>query len=171
MSHILNGRNYPSASFIQKMLQVYPALNSRWLMIGDGTMNLESVGTKEIPVLNPPASPMNPSGIIKDSILTATLSPSGIKDVENEFINNLSLSNERPDNKLQNYQNEVEHATQQESVNEGNSQIITDSAEISKEEQTSKRSSVITAIQSGEKEIEQVLLFYTDKTFKVYRPS
>lgn len=171
MSHILNGRNYPSASFIQKMLQIYPALNSRWLMIGDGTMNLESVGIKEIPVLNPPASSMNPNGIIKDSILTSTLSPSGIKKVENEFVNDLSLSDERPDNKLQNYQNEDGNAAQQESVNEGNSQIIRDSAKISKDEQPSKQSSVITAIQSGEKEIEQVLLFYTDKTFKVYRPS
>ncbi|MCX6011808.1 MAG: helix-turn-helix transcriptional regulator, partial [Chloroflexi bacterium] len=41
MSHILNGRNYPSASFIQKMLQAYPLLDSRWLMIGVGSMNLE----------------------------------------------------------------------------------------------------------------------------------
>ncbi len=41
MSHILNGRNYPSASFLQKMLQAYPAMNPRWLMIGDGAMNMD----------------------------------------------------------------------------------------------------------------------------------
>lgn len=36
VSHVLNGRNYPSASFIQKMLEVYRTLNSRWLLLGEG---------------------------------------------------------------------------------------------------------------------------------------
>lgn len=38
VSHVLNGRNYPSASFIQKMLVSYKALNPRWLLLGEGTM-------------------------------------------------------------------------------------------------------------------------------------
>ena len=38
VSHVLNGRNYPSASFIQKMLSAYPQLNSRWLLLGEGTI-------------------------------------------------------------------------------------------------------------------------------------
>ena len=38
VSHVLNGRNYPSASFIQKMLEVYRTLNSRWLLLGEGPM-------------------------------------------------------------------------------------------------------------------------------------
>ena len=38
VSHVLNGRNYPSASFIQKMLGSYKNLNSRWLLLGEGTM-------------------------------------------------------------------------------------------------------------------------------------
>ena len=36
VSHVLNGRNYPSASFIQKMLSSYRNLNSRWLLLGEG---------------------------------------------------------------------------------------------------------------------------------------
>ena len=36
VSHVLNGRNYPSASFIQKMLSIYKTLNSRWLLLGEG---------------------------------------------------------------------------------------------------------------------------------------
>lgn len=36
VSHVLNGRNYPSASFIQKMLVSYTTLNSRWLLLGEG---------------------------------------------------------------------------------------------------------------------------------------
>jgi transcriptional regulator with XRE-family HTH domain len=38
VSHVLNGRNYPSAAFIQKMLGSYQALNPRWLLLGEGTM-------------------------------------------------------------------------------------------------------------------------------------
>jgi len=36
VSHVLNGRNYPSASFIQKMLTTYKTLNPRWLLLGEG---------------------------------------------------------------------------------------------------------------------------------------
>ena len=38
VSHVLNGRNYPSASFIQKMLGAYQTLNSRWLLLGEGAI-------------------------------------------------------------------------------------------------------------------------------------
>ncbi len=34
VSHILNGRNKPGASFIEKLLIHYPELNARWLFIG-----------------------------------------------------------------------------------------------------------------------------------------
>jgi len=39
VSHVLNGRNYPSASFIQKMLGSYNTLNPRWLLLGEGMMS------------------------------------------------------------------------------------------------------------------------------------
>ena len=38
VSHVLNGRNYPSAAFIQKMLSSYKSLNPRWLLLGEGAM-------------------------------------------------------------------------------------------------------------------------------------
>lgn len=38
ISHILNGRNKPSAAFIEKMLTVFPDLNARWLLTGQGEM-------------------------------------------------------------------------------------------------------------------------------------
>ena len=44
ISHILNGRNKPSAAFIEKMLNVFPDLNARWLLTGEGNMtNIEDV--------------------------------------------------------------------------------------------------------------------------------
>ena len=38
VSHVLNGRNNPSFTFIQKILEVFPKLNARWLMNGEGQM-------------------------------------------------------------------------------------------------------------------------------------
>jgi transcriptional regulator with XRE-family HTH domain len=38
VSHVLNGRNFPSASFIQKMLGSYKTLNPRWLLMGEGAI-------------------------------------------------------------------------------------------------------------------------------------
>lgn len=38
ISHILNGRNKPGASFIEKFLVSYPDLNARWLFTGEGEM-------------------------------------------------------------------------------------------------------------------------------------
>ncbi len=38
VSHILNGRNNPSAVVLEKMLKAYPNLNARWLITGEDTM-------------------------------------------------------------------------------------------------------------------------------------
>jgi transcriptional regulator with XRE-family HTH domain len=38
ISHILNGRNKPGASFIEKLLLSFPDLNARWLFTGEGDM-------------------------------------------------------------------------------------------------------------------------------------
>lgn len=38
ISHVLNGRNKPGASFIEKLLISFPDLNARWLLTGEGEM-------------------------------------------------------------------------------------------------------------------------------------
>lgn len=40
ISHVLNGRNKPGASFIERFLIEFPDLNARWLLIGSGDMVL-----------------------------------------------------------------------------------------------------------------------------------
>jgi transcriptional regulator with XRE-family HTH domain len=47
ISHILNGRNKPGASFIEKLLLNFPDLNARWLFTGEGDM-IENGGEQEI---------------------------------------------------------------------------------------------------------------------------
>lgn len=59
ISHILNGRNKPSAAFIEKMLVVFPDLNARWLLTGEGAM-LEIInGQKDIDSGRQVASPVS----------------------------------------------------------------------------------------------------------------
>lgn len=53
VSHVLNGRNSPSTSFIQKMLYTYKNLNSRWLLLGEGTMFNSPGSIKQEPSLFP----------------------------------------------------------------------------------------------------------------------
>lgn len=38
VSHVLNGRSNPGFLFIQKILEVYPRVNSRWLITGSGNV-------------------------------------------------------------------------------------------------------------------------------------
>lgn len=38
VSHILNGRNNPGYSFIQKILETFPLVNPRWLITGEGSI-------------------------------------------------------------------------------------------------------------------------------------
>jgi transcriptional regulator with XRE-family HTH domain len=42
VSHVLNGRNNPGFSFIQKILEAYPKVNSRWLLTGSGNIYEDS---------------------------------------------------------------------------------------------------------------------------------
>lgn len=38
VSHVINGRNNPSSTFIEKLLLTFPDLNARWLITGEGNM-------------------------------------------------------------------------------------------------------------------------------------
>jgi hypothetical protein len=43
ISHILNGRNMPGATFIEKLLVCFPDLNARWLLTGTGEMTSSDI--------------------------------------------------------------------------------------------------------------------------------
>lgn len=47
ISHIITGRNKPSFDFMEKLLSVYPDINSLWLITGEGDMNTSEKGEEE----------------------------------------------------------------------------------------------------------------------------
>ncbi|VAW14890.1 hypothetical protein MNBD_BACTEROID01-2413 [hydrothermal vent metagenome] len=49
VSHVLNGRNKPGFSFIEKLLHAYPDLNARWLLIGGEEMLKKAKATTTQP--------------------------------------------------------------------------------------------------------------------------
>jgi transcriptional regulator with XRE-family HTH domain len=50
VSHILSGRNFPGAQFIEKLLNAFPDLDAGWLLTGQGTMLKEpGAGPKTAP--------------------------------------------------------------------------------------------------------------------------
>lgn len=48
VTHVLKSRNKPSFQFIEKMLQVYPDLNAKWLLLGTGPMVETSVKSRTL---------------------------------------------------------------------------------------------------------------------------
>jgi transcriptional regulator with XRE-family HTH domain len=144
MSHILNGRNYPSAAFIQKMLQAFATLNPRWLMIGDGNMYTNS--EMEIKPLSKPGQTVN-SNIKPDSLPTnsGTQSTLQFAEIANSALRETENQHVRPP------QIEPKHSA----ADQKNAEILSSQDNI----------------QLETKEIEQILFFFKDKTFSIYRPS
>ncbi len=162
MSHILNGRNHPSAAFIQKMLQAYPVVNSRWLLIGDGAMNLslqenklkESVSTNEAP---------------KESLSEPEFySKNDLKQIANhteklEAFLDVPIQSDHAE--------KVNPAANPGDVGQTESlplDVLIGSHTLVDEPKKIVSSAVVS---DHEKEIEQILFFYKDKTFKCYKPT
>jgi transcriptional regulator with XRE-family HTH domain len=163
MSHILNGRNFPSASFLQKMLQAFPQLNPRWLMIGDGEMN---AGTKELenvvaktPIIS---SENEPQSIENDRKTGVDPTESrGIFSASTDssiVVDNAYLQQNRDKIKIENLDEPkvvVPNLAEDEISGNSLSNPITS----------------LPAVLDDLREVEQILFFYKDKTFTVYKPS
>jgi transcriptional regulator with XRE-family HTH domain len=144
MSHILNGRNFPSAAFIQKMLQAYATLNPRWLMIGGGNMYDNSIMEK--PTLS--------SSVQAENSNTKPDSAHAISGIQ-PTLPFAEMGKEAS--------SEIEYHTVQSPKN------------ATKPSDTDQKQSAILSSMNNipveAKEIEQILLFFKDKTFSIYRPS
>ena len=145
MSHILNGRNQPSAAFIQKMLHAFPLVDSRWLLIGEGKMNI------------------NP-GIGSDSIIKSI-------PVQHLFSDESSNNNQQRGNQTATQVHTDSNLPDQQALSnpEPKMEIEPGKEELAENQNFSANIAGINT--SVDKEIEQILFFYTDKTFHIYKPS
>lgn len=85
VTHVLKARNKPSFQFIEKMLQVYPELNAKWLLLGTGNMldtpnksrTLFDQSTESIPISQPKIEKLEVKPAIEEP------KPIDIKEMEN----------------------------------------------------------------------------------------
>ncbi len=114
VTHVLHGRNKPSFQFIAKLLETYPEISAKWLIMGNGNM-LED-----------------------GQIDQQQLFP---EDVKQEKL-------KAPELKVTNKANEVTPP-----------QI------------PFQQANTANSVAPATKEIERIVVFYTDQTFKEYGPS
>jgi transcriptional regulator with XRE-family HTH domain len=168
MSHILNGRNYPSASFIQKMLHAYPLINSRWLMIGEGKMNIGSekeISRSQAPEVNPVLPGPNEETVLEMHV---------VQNVENKNNNDSFTFEKKTESEIPGLKNSVisghedtaEKPIEQQTL-PPEKNILTSDDDFHRPQQPLPP----VIFNTEAKEIEQILFFYKDKTFSVYRPS
>ncbi len=118
VTHVLHGRNKPSFPFISKLLETYPEIDAKWLILGEGQM-LEA-GTSSAATLFQEEVPATYSVPIEKNTEKAS-----------EKIKHQDTIEDNPIPK-----------------------------------------SLVSAVLEGDtKEIERVVIFYTDQTFKQYTPS
>lgn len=167
ISHILNGRNYPSANFIQKMLLIFPLLNSRWLMVGTGEMYSN---TPPVELLDNHTIEEVITDTKNDNVIDFDAKESTIKN-NKPFSVNISDFSSRKDTEVSNGSAEENPSksdhydgTGVNKIHKNSLENPAGSADLAEPESSLK-------IELPSKEIEQILFFYKDKTFTVYRPS
>ncbi|GET22549.1 helix-turn-helix domain-containing protein [Prolixibacter denitrificans] len=129
VSHVLNGRNNPSASFIQKMIAAFPGLSTRWLLLGEGNMTEQSTRSGS-------------------DLFTEPRQPEA------------TTTNHEPVQKKAEGPEITQKPTHEPSVVQSEEPI----SYASKKE-------VQDIWDDGPGEIERIVVFYSDKTFKAYKPS
>jgi transcriptional regulator with XRE-family HTH domain len=145
ITHIIDGRNKPSFSFIEKLMSKFPRVNIEWLINGTGEMYKQAVV----------------SGQKKDPSPTL-FSETGTEQLPDnqEEIKTVS-QNTNPQAVQKSKQKSIKMQTKPES--ESISKILTT--------ETSQLNTLESDLieKSKDRDIEFVLIFYTDKTFKHFK--
>jgi transcriptional regulator with XRE-family HTH domain len=147
ISHIFSGRNNPSLELIQKILKSYPDINPDWLIAGNGVMS-------KLPDLFNMADSMATKDNTLNQVRKAESSANELKN-DNVFIETAIA--EKHEVKLP----EVSQSKEE-------SQVVQESSTVPKQE--AKTTEKPARSQKSNKEVEKVIIFYTDNTFSCYTP-
>lgn len=83
VTHVLKARNKPSFQFIEKMLQIYPELNAKWLILGTGTMVDSPAKSKTLfdQLAEPPGLPEQKTAKTEEKPLITDTKPPETRDI------------------------------------------------------------------------------------------
>jgi transcriptional regulator with XRE-family HTH domain len=155
ITHILEGRNKPSLSFIEKLLLKFPSVNTEWLITGAGEMYRQNEPKKN-------DSPTLFSGVNTQQVPETQEQPQPVKISEPEIE---QISEQTKEIELNSEQKPI--ITEEKPAESFNS-TPQNTEKKNPEPLTAPESDFVDKIK--EREIECVLIFYTDKTFKYYNP-
>ncbi len=174
MSHILSGRNNPSLDFVNKILKAFPLLNTDWLMSGTGSMYKSEKKDNEVISVEQTTMGKNTSSDLFNLF-------DSVEQVEPKKEN---LNSEK-DKKIDLFDLETNIVRSEEPAKYGISHYKSNDYDQKNELKTHSESNIFDKtvppaekmnspkdipIEENDKKVEQIVIFYSDKTFSVYRP-
>lgn len=189
VTHIIDGRNKPSLSFIEKLIDKFPYVNIEWLMTGTGEMYKQKNTSDPRNERKKDDSPT-----LFPDVVSSQLSPlqngnqSVRQNVEQDFKKVAEVANipqkQKLESKLKPKQKlESKPVSKSEPESESRFEVVSHTEIETKKKQESRiippqtsgntqdpRQLTPFEPESNEREIECVLIFHSDKTFKYYKP-
>jgi len=174
MSHILSGRNKASLDFILKIYDAFPQINLAWLTLGEGDFSKDSIN-------KPPISFSKNEELIKNeteffqnhsSIFSENQNEELISNQETDQKNEPLLNQVAFDTNLFKTENSKDEISPGQIVNEPeieNLKMVTEQQITHPISEVKKQNDTSNTIATNS-EIEQVMFFYKDGTFKTFRP-
>lgn len=156
LTHILNERNKPSLDVVQKILNRFPEIDPAWFLSGSGSMIKQEIDKMQLPLFADEDLPETKE-IDKPERENMQISPK-LKSVaesipQKEFA---PLEMEKPAQKHSSFTLEAEAPLEQQSEPKPLLKAANEKLANTK---------------LHEKQVSQIMVFYTDKTFSVYKPS
>ncbi|MGI6572939.1 MAG: helix-turn-helix domain-containing protein [Fermentimonas sp.] len=157
VSHILNGRNNPSLEVVTRILNEMNYINPEWLINGTGNMYKEGIDPNSIPkepdLFNPPIEKIEPSPISErisrgNEVNALEIS---LREVAARALENVSRD----------VAARVSEVSQREAVPHG---------PVASPQASNATPLVTSAVNNPAKEISQIIVYFTDHTFKVFKP-
>lgn len=159
ISHLLSGRNNPSLGFVEKVLLRFPEINPDWLILGKGAMHrsdiVKELTPRELSASGPNTKAMN----LFDS------QPLEEEKLAEEYTESFDII-ESDDLFTNNSNDSIVEKTKEEKVEEEKIEKV----EEKKSVMSDQKNENIELHQSDDKKIERIIFFYSDRSFKEFKP-
>jgi transcriptional regulator with XRE-family HTH domain len=170
ITHIIDGRNKPSITFIEKLINKFPHVNIEWLITGTGEMY------KQSEISGPKTEQKDERKTGQKTDRKKAVPPTLFPEIAAPQTENQSKDNQTVSQNVEQEIKETARVTKPEAITETKEEIkievIRDpeAKPETEKEIPSPRNSGGNEGYESEQEIECVLIFRSDKTFKYYRP-
>jgi plasmid maintenance system antidote protein VapI len=179
VTHIVDGRNKPSLSFIEKLITKFPHVNIEWLMTGTGEMYKQKETSEQKVEQKKCDSPtLFPEVVTPQLTSSQKGNQSAHQNVEQDFKKIAEVTNIPTEHKPQPESEPetkfmIDILAKQETVKTPEPEVSPTPPQNTEEVKSPKHPTPFEPEHTekiNEREIECVLIFYSDKTFKYYKP-